>query len=192
MTSSMVARAVFQGFRRQSLPGSLAITRGFAALPPTEAPLSDMREYLVATIAENKDHFAHVERIQQEGMSKDDWVRLCRFSCPGMHAATMNSLFVTMDRDQKGIIRPSELFSDRILRILQTRFNTVKTVHPLEGAYICLPQPPFHADAAQEACIERLKVVWDGVVEDWRTSGLAAPHEEEVEESKSSAPLGLL
>merc|ERR1719162_2439009 len=124
-------------------------------------------------------------------MSKADWFKLCRLSCPGMHAATMNSLFVTMDRNQTGTIRPSEFFSDHILKILQTRFNTVKMIHPIDGQYICLPQPPFHADPAQEACIERLKVVWDGVVEDWRTNGLASPREDEVEEWMLPAPVGL-
>ena len=131
-----------------------------------------MRAYLEATISENADKLEGLSEISESGViSREQWFSLCQICSPGMHRATMNSLFTTMDKDKDGVISHPEMFSDTILGILQKRFNYTKSVHPLEGAYMCLPQPPFEKSPAQEACIAQLIQVWNEVVADWKANG---------------------
>jgi len=142
--------------------------RRFATLPPMDAPLSDMQEYLVSLVDENKDKFGG----RGETFSKRDWFTLCRIACPGMHVATVNALFVTADRNRNGEIYPDNIYTENLMRILQGRWNHKAATHPVVDAYKCLPQPPFANDVAQEACIEQLVTVWDDVVADWKLNGM--------------------
>lgn len=144
-------------------------SRSFAVLPARDAPLPDMEAYLRTTIAENPDKFGGKTSLTH--ISPEDWTTLCSICSPGMHAATMNSLFTTMDLNQDHSVTENEIYSDGILSILQNRFNYTDSVHPIEGAYLCLPQPLFREDAGQVACIQELKAIWDTVVMDWQTHG---------------------
>lgn len=154
--------------RRRLLRAVPPSRRGFAALPPRDAPLSDMRAYLEATVAENRDIF----RGRGGRFSKRDWFKLCRLLSPGMHATTSNSLLVTLDQDRDGSLSETDVYSDRTARVLQARLNFGASAHALESAYRCLPRPPFEEDAAQEACLKRLEAVWDDVVGDWQLNGM--------------------
>merc|ERR1719265_1010339 len=138
---------------------------------------------------DEREQFGGATRISETGISKTDWHRLCRTCCPGMHLATMNSLFVTMDVNRDGKAQRAEIFEERMLAILQTRFNHFADVHPLEGAYMCLPNPPFERDDAQVACIRQLKIVWDGDVARWHASPMETA-EPEDSDTMSTAGVG--
>jgi protein AFG1 len=128
-----------------------------------------MEAYLRATIAENSEKFGG--RASLTHINPEDWKTLCSICAPDMHAATMDSLFTTMDLNHDHSITENEIYSDGILGILQNRFNHTGSVHPIEGAYLCLPQPLFREDAGQVACIQELKAIWDTVVMDWQSKG---------------------
>jgi len=133
-----------------------------------------MKLYLEAIVAENPDKFEVSAQPSADWVfSREDWKTLCQMCSPGMHNATMNSLFTTMDKNNDSYVSSKELFSDTILGILQRRFNHTSSVHPLEGAYMCLPNPPFEKSQAQDACIQLLVQVWNEVVADWQANGSA-------------------
>ena len=71
--------------------------------------------------------------------------------------SSMSSLFTTMDLNHDHSVTEIEIYSDGILGILQNRFNYTDSVRPIEGAYLCLPQPLFREDVGQAACIQELK-----------------------------------
>merc|ERR1719223_458188 len=100
----------------------------------------------------------------------------------------MASLFTSIDLDNDGLAGYHEINSDFMLGLLQTRFNHKAAVHPLEGAYICLPRPPFDEDAAQDAAIKQLIAVWDAVVADWQQNGSKAKSLHMVPDPSAPAP----
>jgi len=159
---------------------------GFAVLPARDAPSADMEAYLRATITENADKFGG--RTSLTHMNPEDWITLCSICSPGMHAATMNSLFTTMDLNHDDSVTENEIYSDGILGILMNRFNHAGSVHPLEGAYLCLPQPLFREDAGQVACIQELKAIWDTVVTDWQTHGWTPKNLKMVPDRNATPP----
>jgi len=172
--SRMTARALIRPAARRIFRQD-AWRRLMATLPAAGAPLADMQAYLEAQIAANSDKMGITTLNTEDGkLTKEQWYTLCQLCSPGMHKATMNSLFITMDLNKTNFVNKSEIYSDTILGILQTRFNYTSSVHPLEGAYMCLPSPPFQKDEAQTKCIKKLIEVWDKVVADWEKNGTKA------------------
>jgi len=145
-----------------------------------------MEAYLRTTIAENSEKFGG--RTSLTHINPEDWTNLCSICSPGMDTATMDSLFTTMDLNHDKTVTENEIYSDGILGILQNRFNHTGSVHPIEGAYLCLPQPLFIEDAGQVACIQELKAIWNTVVMDWQSNGWTPKSLKMVPDRKAKPP----
>ena len=61
----------------------------------------------------------------------------------GVSDQEARALFVSMDTDFSGVITKNQLYSETVMTILRARLNSPADMHPLFGAYACLPNPPF-------------------------------------------------
>lgn len=90
---------------------------------------------------------------------------LLQHICPSMGHEETKALFVSMDMSNDGMIQEAEILSDITMAVLQTRRERRGSVHPLEGSYHCLPNPPFRRDPLQLEAISKLRTVYDEVVD---------------------------
>ena len=111
-------------------------------------------------------------RRREVGLSVDNFIDA--YGSWGVHghaAATLNSLFTTVDVNEEDVVTENVIYSDGLLNVLVNRFHHTDSVHPIEGAYLCLPHPQFCDGEGQVACIREFMALGDAVVSNWQSNG---------------------
>merc|ERR1719265_546142 len=94
--------------------------------------------------------------IDKEGIQYEQFSSLVHEACPTIGERERRALFTSMDVSGDGWIQSEELFSDVVLRVIRTRTETDKELHPVQGSYASLPRPPFVHDPKQMSVVNQL------------------------------------
>jgi len=147
------------GLKAKAAPAFVQV-RGEASEP--SRTLEEARAAVKATIDANPDKFGRF--VEKREMDLEGFMSLFQSIAPGMGREETKALFVSMDASNDGIIQEAEIFSDITMAVLRTRMDHAGEMHPIEGSYNCLPNPPFKRDPRQLAAVAKLRVVYDEVL----------------------------
>eukprot|EP00928_Gymnodinium_smaydae_P043254 TRINITY_DN29020_c0_g2_i1.p1 TRINITY_DN29020_c0_g2~~TRINITY_DN29020_c0_g2_i1.p1 ORF type:complete len:641 (+),score=119.33 TRINITY_DN29020_c0_g2_i1:61-1983(+) len=127
-----------------------------SAVDPRSAEEEEMRELLKAALQDSPEDLGELDL--------PCFCRLMNLVVPNMSNEEITALFRSMDKTSDGLVKGEDLLSDMAVSVLCTRLSNQGSLHPLEGAYRCLPSRHFLPDERQLKAIETLKVVYDEVL----------------------------
>jgi len=124
--------------------------------------LEEVRDIFKATVQRHPDKFKTF--IETKEINFSDFVELFQVIVPGMGREETKALFTSMDASFDGIIQEAEIFSDVTMAVVRSRMEFTGDLHPIEGSYNCLPNPPFRRDPMQLQVVAKLKPIYDEVL----------------------------